>query len=42
MRVGLLGGSRESTTLPCPGFAIEDSKGERMGIAGCRIVACVI
>lgn len=34
MRVGLLGGRRERTTVPWPGFAMEDSKGERMGIAG--------
>lgn len=36
--MGLFGGRRERTTLPCPGFAMEDSKGEGIGIAGCRIV----
>jgi hypothetical protein len=38
VRVGLLGGRRERTTVPWPGFAMEDSKGERMGIAGCRMM----
>jgi hypothetical protein len=44
VRVGLLGGRRERTTVPWPGFAMEDSKGERMGIAGCRMVpnVCVV
>jgi hypothetical protein len=44
VRVGLFGGRRERTTVPWPGFAMEDSKGERMGIAGCRMVpsVCVV
>jgi hypothetical protein len=42
VRVGLFGGRRERTTVPWPGFAMEDSKGERMGIAGCRIMAVVL
>ena len=36
--MGLLGGRRERTTVPWPGFAMEDSKGERMGIAGFRMM----
>lgn len=39
VRVGLFGGRRERMTVPWPGFAMEDSKGERIGIAGCRIRA---
>jgi hypothetical protein len=35
LRDGFAGGRSESTTLPWPGFAIDDSKGDLTGIFDC-------